>query len=560
MKLFEAFGRKAPNRVFLSILLGALAGVSYAMLIPLVLSALKPDDAGLRLAVPDTVTVLGWEVSNYRFAALFLITCAFILAARSFSQIILSRVSMDVTSELRTKMYGRISRAPIAALEKIGSAKLLAALTTDVPRVVMGARMLPDLLTNTITLVGTLSYLWYLNSSVFSFVMGAMLFGATTYQIPMLIGRRYLAKSRRHFDGLQEAIRGLIYGAKELKLDARKREAYFEEILLESERNVLEADKTGHTVVRAAMNYGDLLSFFVIGAVCFVFVNYHAIGSQELVGVIMALLYVTGPMALLLNFIPQISVARVSLNKVNELFALIPEEPLPAGPLRKRDWRTVRFEGLTYQYAGKEEQGFRVGPVDFDIARGAVTFIVGGNGSGKSTLSKLVTQHYTATTGDIFFDGERVTDDNREVFRADIAAVYSDYYLFDRVLGAGDRMLQKKVDGLLADFHIDHKVRYEGGRFSTLSLSDGQKRRLALIVSIVDDKKLYLFDEPAADQDPEFKQVFYRKFIPALRAQDKAVVVISHDDRYFDVADKLIVMEDGTINRIEEPALEMASA
>ena len=555
MKLFEAFSGKSPNKVFLSIVLGALAGISYAWLIPIVLSAVTVENGGMKAVFPQSVRVLGWEVSNPFFARLCLGVCAFILIARSTSQVMLSRVSMEVTSELRIRMYDRIAKAPIPALEKIGSAKLLAALTTDVPRVVMGARLLPDLLTSSITLLAMLGYLWYLNTDVFKFVMGALIVGSTTYQIPMLIGRRYLKKGRLHIDELQEAIRGLIYGAKELKLDSEKRQAYFQEILLASEHSVLRADKTGHTIMRVAMNYGDLLSFFVIGAVSFVFVNHTAIGSRDLVGVIMALMYVTGPIALLLNFVPQISVARISLNAVNKLFQQIPEEHLPERRPRAKEWEVVRFEGVGYQYATADENGFAVGPADFEIRKGEVTFIVGGNGSGKSTLSKLITQHYRPTCGDIFFGDERITAENLAVYRDDIAAIYSDYYLFDRVLAGtrlGDQLLQPLVEEYLRAFKLDHKVVFRDRKFSTIALSDGQKRRLALIVSFIDDKQLYLFDECAADQDPGFKNVFYREVLPDLKARGKAVVVISHDDRYFDAADKVIVMEDGRIQRIDD--------
>jgi putative ATP-binding cassette transporter len=556
MKLFDAFSRKSPNKVFLSIILGGLAGVSYAFLIPIVLASLAPETQGFRPVLPETTSFFFWELSRPRFAAVFLVTCVFILVARSISQVVLSRVSMDVTSELRIMMYRRIARAPIAALESMGSAKLLAALTTDVPRVVMGARILPDLLTNAITLIGMLSYLWYLNTDVFVFVMGAILFGATTYQIPMLLGRRYLAKSRQHIDELQESMRGLIYGAKELKLDAGKREAYFEEILIASEQSVLAADKTGHTIIRVAMNYGDLLSFFVIGAASFIMVNHTAIANDQLVGVIMALLYVTGPMSMLLNFVPQIAVARVSLNKVNTLFKQIPEEPVSHSDLEMpKEWSVMRLEQVAYQYETKTgDAGFSVGPVDLEIARGEVTFIVGGNGSGKSTMSKIITQHYMPTHGALYFDDEKVTVENLSLYREDMAAIYSDYYLFDRVLRGGrrrDDMLQQRVDTMLKDFALDHKVTFRAGKFSSIALSDGQKRRLAMIVSFIDDKKLYLLDECAADQDPHFKQVFYRQVLPQLRAQGKAVVVISHDDRYFDVADKLVVMEDGKIIRVE---------
>ncbi len=554
MRLFAAFAKHAPNKVFFSIVLGGLAGASYALLIPLVLAALAPDPEGLQPVTREGVRVFSLLVSKHRFAAVFLGACVFILTARSISQVVLSRVSMEVTSELRVAMYRRISAAPVAALEKLGSARLIAALTTDVPRIVMGARLLPDLLTNSITLLGTLGYLWYLDEHVFDFVLLAIVFGAVTYQVPMLVGRRYLARSRRHVDHLQEAIRGLIYGAKELKLDVAKREAYYREILLDHERNVLEADKAGHTVLRAAMNYGDLLSFFVIGAVCFVFVNYHAVGGRELVGVIMALLYVTGPLAILLNFVPQVAMAKVSLDKVDELFRLIPEEPAGAPDAGRARWASVlRLEQIVYSYPSAQgEAGFAVGPLDLELRRGEIVFIVGGNGSGKSTLGKLITQHYAPSAGALYFDDERVSPDTLNMVRSGIAAVYSDYYLFDRLLGRSPEGQEQRVAQLLRACAIDHKVSFKDGKFSSLDLSDGQKRRLALVVALLEDKQLYLFDECAADQDPGFKQVFYRQILPALKTEGKAVVVISHDDRYFDAADRLVVMEDGRIQRIEE--------
>jgi putative ATP-binding cassette transporter len=68
-----------------------------------------------------------------------------------------------------------------------------------------------------------------------------------------------------------------------------------------------------------------------------------------------------------------------------------------------------------------------------------------------------------------------------------------------------------------------------------------------LLVSILDDKELYLFDEWAADQDPIFKDFFYHEFLPLLKDKGKAVVVISHDDRYFSLADRLLVMENGRL-------------
>jgi putative ATP-binding cassette transporter len=548
MKLLGSFAEKAPNTVFVSIVLGALAGAAYTLIIPLVLGVLAPQSGEFVSADSDIAEIFSWQISHYRFALLFVLVCAWILIARTASQVMLMRVSMDVTTDLRTRMYRRIANAPIADLERVGMPRLVASIASDVPVIVAGARLLPDLLTNAVTLVGMLGFLLYLNSSVFWFVMGCIAVGVLTYQVPMLLARNYLLRARRRLDDLHESIRGLVHGAKELKLNHDKREHYFLQALAESENDVRADSKTGHTIMRVAQNYGDMISFFVIGAVAFVFVNYHAISPQELNGVIMVLLYVTGPVSILLNFIPQYAMAHVALRKVNQLFSQLPHEDVVPDNRARRDWRRMRFDGVVYQYPERDgEAGFLVGPLHLEVRRGEVVFIVGGNGCGKSTLSKLITLHYQPTGGAISFDDEVVDAGNLAGFRRSIAAIYSDYYLFDRAYGIDHTQLQGRVDEYLSALGLAEKVKYKDGRFSTLALSDGQKRRLALLIAFLEDAELYLFDEWAADQDPVFKAVFYKRILPELREKDKAVVVISHDDRYFDVGDRVIEMSEGRI-------------
>lgn len=551
MKMLHSFAQNAPNKVFLSVVLGALAGVSYAAIIPITLAAIAPDDGQFTTVGSDMGYFGPWQVSHYRFALLFAAVCGFILAARTLSQVILVRVSMDVTTDLRTAMYRRIANAPIADLERVGLPKLIASITSDVPVIIAGARMLPDLLTNAVTLLGMLGFLLYLNASVFWFVMGCILLGVVTYQGPMMIARGYLRRSRRHLDDLHESVRGLVAGAKELKLSSRKREEYFRAVLAKAEHEVCYANKTGYTVMRVAQNYGDLIAFFVIGAIAFVFVNYNAISTQELNGVVMVLLYVTAPVAVLLNFIPQFATAQVALRKIEKLFAQIPEESVEPN-LASPEWRTMTLTDVSYRYTDSNgEAGFAVGPVNLKLRKGEIIFVVGGNGSGKSTLSKLLTLHYHPAEGAVYFDGERVESHNIAGYRNGISAIYSDYHLFDRTLGLEGRDVQDEVDGYLRALGLAEKVKLSDGRYSTLSLSDGQKRRLALVAALLENAQLYLFDEWAADQDPSFKAVFYHRILPDLRAQGKAVVVISHDDRYFHLADRVVVISDGRITADE---------
>ncbi|MGA4607263.1 cyclic peptide export ABC transporter [Pseudoalteromonas maricaloris] len=549
MNLVDTLIQKAPNKVFLSILLGILSGVSYSLLIPLISTSLQQDQGLFEPQSISVQTFFGFEIANYPFAKLFLIICLFILVTKSCSQIILTRVGLEVTSDLRKKVYGIISDTSISTLEKVGPARLIAALTTDVPRISFGARAIPELLINIITLFGMLSFLLYLNTDVFWFVIKCIIFGAITHQVPMFIGDRYFKRSREYMDQLHQSINGLIYGAKELKLNQEKRKAFYEQILSEQERAILEADKAGHTYVRGAISYGGLISFFVIGAVSFIFVNYHAITDAELISVVMVLLYITGPIGNILNFMPQLAVARTSLKKVNRLFSHLPPENINKDTLISfGDWSTISFKQVAYKY-DNSTSGFNIGPLDFELSRGQITFIIGGNGSGKSTLSKIITQHYLPKSGEVYIDDKRIDQDSVESARQCFVAIYSDYYLFDRLHGVFDSSLKEKVDNYLAALSLKDKVTFENGKFSTLTLSDGQRRRLALLVAYVEDKDCYLFDEWAADQDPVFKDIFYNKILQDLKQKGKAVVVITHDDRYFEVADKLIVMKQGILHQ-----------
>jgi putative pyoverdin transport system ATP-binding/permease protein len=543
--LFGLFAKQAPNQVFLSMLLGTCAGLAYSLLIPLVLSSVSslPDEA--ERDVENVRTLLGIEVSNFRFALLFGAICLFILVTRSVSQILLTRVALNATTELRTRTYQQILRAPVAQIEKLGPSRLLAAITADVARIVTGATMVPNVLIASVTLVAMLGYLLFLNTDIFVFVVAAIVFGVVTYQIPMIIGRRYFERGRAVLDDLQEAIRGLIYGVKELKLSQAKQDVYRRDVLLFSEHAVLRNTRRANTIIVGAANYGDLLTFIVVGVVAFVFISYRSITSESLAGAVMVLLYIAGPTALILNAIPQVMQARISLRRIRQTFSTLAAEAVSDVVAPLGEWRRIRVSDVTYRY----DDGFTLGPIACEIAKGEITFIVGGNGSGKSTLAKVLALHYAPAEGSLWFGDVRIDRESLNGARQHVAAIFADYYLFDRLLTNVADIDKGLVDDYLRKLAIDGKVSVRDGVFSSIALSDGQKKRLALLVAFLEDRDLYIFDEWAADQDPTFKQVFYHEILQELKARNKAVVVISHDDRYFHVADQLLLMEDGRLLR-----------
>ena len=196
----------------------------------------------------------------------------------------------------------------------------------------------------------------------------------------------------------------------------------------------------------------------------------------------------------------------------------------------------------------REDNHFTLGPLNLTLSPGELIFIVGGNGSGKSTLVKLLTGLYAPETGTIEFDGQSITDANQEWYRQQFSVVFSDFYLFDRLLGldnlkSGDRVAQEYLEKL----HLDGKVKIDRGVFSSTALSQGQRKRLALLTAYLEDRSIYVFDEWASDQDPAFKKIFYTQLLPELRNQGNAVVVVSHDERYFDLADRIVKLDYGKI-------------
>ncbi len=241
------------------------------------------------------------------------------------------------------------------------------------------------------------------------------------------------------------------------------------------------------------------------------------------------------------------STSNAAIAKLEEL-----EEKIEAAVRHKQgppDEEIVPFESLSceravfqYHYPGAERP-FTLGPLDMTLSAGETVFIVGGNGSGKSTFMRLLTGLYEPDQGVVRVNGEAVSDANLQAYRNLFSVIFCDFHLFDRLYGLQDD--KELIAELLEQMELAHKTSYSDGEFSTLDLSTGQRKRLAYVVSRLEDRQIYLFDEWAAGQDPEFRKRFYEKFLPELRQRGKTIIAVTHDDRYWDFADRVIKMEEG---------------
>jgi len=354
--------------------------------------------------------------------------------------------------------------------------------------------------------------------------------------------------SRAHDQAQQEeqaffaGIQDVLYGFKEIKLNRAKGDQLVTQVL--DARAEAARQARAKAALRSADNYLLQIIMLIGAAGVFLLIMPAFYPGEQSAAVTAAFFTLFLPAGILL----QVPVFMQARSAVERLFTL--KDRLQAGTRRIKPAQfdetlhDLALHDVSYRY-GSDAGGrtFRVGPVSISVPTGCITFIVGGNGSGKSTLIKVITGLYPTQTGEIRLNGQAV---DMARHRTLISAVFTDSFLFDRLYGLTG-VDANQLNRLLAALGLETKTRYEHGRFSQLDLSSGQKKRVALAVALLEDKPIWVLDEWAADQDPEFRALFYRAILPALRARGKTVLVVSHDDRYFDVADRIVRMEDGHI-------------
>ncbi|SAK64345.1 cyclic peptide transporter [Caballeronia pedi] len=477
----------------------------------------------------------------------FLAISVLVLITRTGSQTLFMSLGQNAKASLRMRTIARISGAPFAHLERQGSARALNVLTQDLDAIVVLFIGLPGLVMNGAVVAGCLVYLGYLSWQVLAFAAATVLLGAAGFHMANVRGLYHLRSSRQREDALVRHFRALFDGAKELKLHRARTREFVDELLASNVEAVRVQRTRGYVLYAAAASWGSFIFFAFIGCVLFVLTRYVPVSPHVMSGYAMIFLYMIMPIEGVLSAIPNLSTARVALERVEQVNAELPAEA--NGPaIEAAAFESIVLDRVTHRYfREKENDVFTLGPVSLTFKPGELVYLIGGNGSGKTTLAKMIVGLYAPESGRVVLDGADVTETARDAYRQLFSVVFSDFYLFDSLLGlrAGDSDATARA--LLDDLQLAHKVKIENGAFSTLDLSQGQRKRLALLVAYLEDRPFYLFDEWAADQDPLFKEVFYRRLLPQLKAKGKTVVVVTHDDRYFHLADRTIKLDFGQV-------------
>lgn len=549
MSLLRFLYRNSWRLVMISMVAGLISGLASAGIIAFINSALEESQRTVVLGVS------------------FLGGIVLVVVTKAFSEVVLTRLGQDIIAQLRVHLSEQILCAPLRHVQELGRHRLLAALNEDTDVIAQAYVQIPLVCVNGATVVGCLAYLGWLSWPVLAIVIGFMIFGALSFQAQEKQALHSFKQARETNDTLFRHFQAILEGIKELKLHRERRQAFLATALRPTVIAYKRDFVQGMTVYAIATNWGMFLFYAVIGLVLFILPEWLALTPQAIAGSTLVLLYMMGPFAQIVETLPNVGRADVALEKVEALGLSLETASLQdqigkpekircngaGGPVLSKTWKRIEMVGVTHRYYREQEEGsFHLGPIELSFSPGELVFLVGGNGSGKTTLALLLLGLYAPEAGTMRLDGAPIDELNRENYRQLFSAVFSDYHLFDTLFGLNRAGLDVQAREYVDRLQLRDKVQIRDGEFSTQALSQGQRKRLALLTAYLEDRPFYVFDEWAADQDPVFRKVFYEELLPDLKARGKTALVITHDDQYFSIADRCLRMDLGKITTVTE--------
>jgi putative pyoverdin transport system ATP-binding/permease protein len=505
--------------------------------------------SGAALAVVISRAVAGTGKVD-TLAMLFFGCCLLQLCTKSFSEVLMLRLTQNAIYKTRVEISKKLLSTPYRKLQKIGKSGLLTILTRDVDIFVNGLQYFPVAFGNLIVLTTCLAYVGWLSWQLFLLFAVIFACGMLMFHLAERRPIRKLVVIREHLEKVYNNFRGLVEGSKELQLNAQRGERFVETVVAPAARAAQKSYVSGISGYIWVLNVGNIMFYVVIGVLLFLIPMWLPQRAEVLSSVTLILLFLVRPVSDLMQVLPTVRQGSIALGRISQLDSKLDMDSpllLDATLRPERAQAMIELKGVEYLHSVPNEDEFRLGPIDLTVNAGEILFLIGGNGSGKTTLAMLLVGLYQPERGQVLMNGKPVTEADGAAYRANFSAVFSDFYLFDELLTEQHAELPAQAAHYIKLLGMESKVKVIDGKFSTTELSTGQRKRLALVVAYLEERPIYLFDEWASDQDPIFKNVFYTELLPELKRRGKTVIIVSHDDRYFECADRIVKLEHGKV-------------
>ena len=532
-----------------TLVITALAGLGNAALIGLINMGAEDASTG--------------ESAGPVMVLIYICTFGFFYVANKTSLREANRYVQRRLDALRLRVVGKVRHAPLRALEQIGQGETFAVIAQETNYLAQNLPLFMSAIQSAFLLTFLLLYIAVLSFPSFLVV------AAFTAAALLFFWNRRAALDREmgrvHHDeaAMMDGLANFTEGFQEIRLNADKNDALFRAFTAVVDD--LEAAVRGvGTRWVVLMEFCNAFLYVLAGVVIFVLPAFFDGYTDVIYKIAAAVIFSLGPVTAITSATHLYAKAETGLGHVHRieqrLDALATQPTEPADGAGVGGFQRIDFREVTFSY--RDQAGdplFTFGPWDFSLRRGEIVFLVGGNGSGKSTATKLLCGLYRPDAGRILVDGAEVDPSSMQDYRELFAAIFPDFHLFDRLHGLHD-VDPRAVDEMLARMELEAKVTFEDGQFSTTDLSTGQRKRLAMAASLLEDRDIYLFDEWAADQDPHFREIFYRELLPGLRRQGKTVIAVTHDDRYWSLCDRRLTLDFGTVRSEEAGTIDAPPA
>lgn len=508
-------------------------------------------------------TLVGSDSSAARATALTIgsgLVAAMLLASLA-SQAVQARLAANILAGLRNDLSRRLLELDYETLIARKRATINA-LIVDISRIAPLMLLASQFFLHATTVLFCLALLAYLSLPLFG-VFTIFMVAAVAYKLFVHTRTSGMFNEMREEENvLYEHIAAIADGKKELTFNRARADHFLRAVLAPSVDRNRRLMATAHRWWGSGEAWTIALVYSATFAVIYLGQTLYPTSNVTMQFAIIAL-FMHGPLGFLIGSSSEIAIGLASVRHLRERG--LDEFPAVSAVDTRRpslsNWRTINAHQLIYAYPGHEAHAFKLGPIDLQIKRGEILFIVGGNGSGKSTLALLLSGLLAPSSGHVDVDGEIIDSSNAMAFHALFTGVFIDFHLFRHVVDrSGSPVADAVVNAWLKKLEIDDSVSSSGGVLSTLDMSQGQRKRLALAQGYIDDSDIYVFDEWAADQDPQFRRYFYEQLIPELKQHGKTVLVITHDERFFGVSDRTIWMEQGQLMHSNVEGVARSSA